>query len=109
LAEWASAHPSVVKDQTLVQLASIAGPLGSRPILKLLGSRALTIELDQMQTALTSLGQPYEDIAFRGTERPRIPDTPGARAVLQRLKAEDIVSSFSLQPGRSVFAVSKRH
>lgn len=109
LAEWASAQELVPAAGAIVTMATKGGPPSARPILKLLGGQATTIDLDRLRSALNALGEPYAQLTAPGTDRPRVEISDGVEAVLTRLQAAEIVSSFKENRKRQVFAVNKRH
>lgn len=109
LAEWASVQGLVPVPGAIVTMATKGGPPSARPILKLLGSQATTIDLDLLRSALNALGEPYAQLTAPGTDRPRVYISDGVEAVLTRLQKAEIVSSFKENKKKQVFAVNKRH
>lgn len=109
LAEWASVQGLAPAPGAIVTMATKGGPPSARPILKLLGRQATTIDLDLLRSALNALGKPYAQLTAPGTDRPRVDISDGVEAVLTRLQKAEIVSSFKENKKRQVFAVNKRH
>lgn len=109
LASWAAMHNRTPAGDAIVALATKGGFQSARPVLKLLGAQATTIDLEQLRSALKALGKPYSQLAERGWERPKIDVLDGVVAVLTRLKSSNIVSKFEENTKKKVFEVSKRH
>lgn len=94
---------------TIVTLATKAGSSASRPILRLLGEHAQTMEIGALKQALSALGEPYDQLTEPGRDRPKVPTTDGTAKVLARLASAGIVSKFVENSKKQVFEVSKRH
>ncbi|WP_133092128.1 hypothetical protein [Gordonia polyisoprenivorans] len=88
-------------------MAKNAGLRGARPVVKLLGDQAATIDLELMKEALNALGKPYSQLTAPGRDRPKIDRSDGLASVLNRLRTAGIVSKFEEKNGR--LEVSKRH
>lgn len=108
LARWAAEQGRRPTADAIVTMAEKGDTRNARPILKLLGAQAATIDFDLLKSALNALGKPYSQLTTRGKDRPRIAVFDGAAAVLDRLQNENIVSSFKENTNRQVFEVNKR-
>jgi hypothetical protein len=109
LAKWAAAQGRAPSADVIVTMATKGGSQSARPILKLLGSEATTIDLEQLKSALNALGKPYTQVTKPGWERPKIDVSDGLAAVLARLQKAGIVSKYEEDTKKRVFEVSKRH
>lgn len=107
LAAWAARNGKAPTPEAIVTLATKGGAGGARPILKLLGAQASTIDLDLLRQALNALDKPYNQLTTPGWDRPKVDLSEGVTAVLNRLRAAGIVSKFAEKKGR--LEVSKRH
>lgn len=109
LAKWASDQGRLPAVDTIVTIAIKGGRESARPVLKLLGAQATTIDFDLLKSALYALGKPYSQLTVYGADRPRVEISDGIAVVLARLQEEKIVSKFKENVKRQVFEVSKRH
>lgn len=109
LATWASTHGRRPPAQAVVTIATKGGAGSARPILKLLGAQATTIDLELLKSALNALEKPYNQLTTPGRERPKVEISDGVAAVLTRLQEADILSKFKEDTKKQVFKVSKRH
>lgn len=109
LARWACAHGRAPTAEAIVTMADKGNEGSARPILKLLGAQATTIELDLLKSVLNALGKPYSKLTTPGRERPQIDVFEGVASVLARLQNAGIVSKFEENPRKQVFEISKRH
>ncbi|MGD7003839.1 hypothetical protein [Corynebacterium halotolerans] len=108
LAKWASAQGRVPTAGAILTMATKGGPGSARPILKLLGAHATTIDLELLKSALNALGRPYSQLTTPGTDRPRVDISAGVETVLTRLQKAEIVSTFKKNTKKQVFEVNKR-
>jgi hypothetical protein len=109
LANWAAAQGRTPTADAIVTMATKGGSGTARPILKLLGAKATTIDLELLKSALNALGKPYSQLTTPGWERPKVDVFDGVAAILARLRKADIVSKFEENTKKHVFEVSKRH
>ncbi|MFC4905568.1 P-loop NTPase fold protein [Kocuria oceani] len=70
------------------------GGVAPESLICLLAESGETINTDNLREILRRIGGNYAVIADQGTQRPKIPDTPEHRAILNRLKDEDVVASY---------------
>lgn len=109
LAHWASAQGRTPTADAIVTMATKGGVGAARPIVKLLGAQATTIDLELLRSALNALGTPYSHLTTPGRERPKVEVFDGVVAVLTRLQEAGIVSNFKENQRKRVLEVSKRH
>lgn len=109
LAKWAALNGRTPHADAIVTMATKGGSGSAQPILKLLGTQAITIDLEMMRSALNAIGMPYSQLTTPGRDRPRVEVLDGVAAILARLQDEGIVSRFEENTQRQVFEVSKRH
>jgi hypothetical protein len=109
LANWAAAQGRTPIADAIVTMATKGGSGSARPILKLLGAEATTIDLELLKSALNALGKPYSQLTMPGRERPKVDVFDGVAAVLTRLHKAGIVSKFEEDTKKRVFEVSKRY
>ncbi len=109
LADWAANTGRTPTAEAIVTMAAKGGSGSARPILKLLGAQASTIDLELLKGALKALGKPYDQLTSPGWDRPKVNIADGVAAVLARLRKASIVSKFEENSKKHVFEVSKRH
>ncbi len=109
LADWAARKGRTPTAEAIVTMATKGGSGSARPILKLLGGQAATIDLDLLKQALNALDKPYNQLTTPGWDRPKIDIGDGVAAVLNRLRKAGIVSKFEENTKKHAFEVSKRH
>lgn len=109
LADWAASKGRTPTAEAIVTMATKGGSGSARPILKLLGDQAATIDVDLLKQALNALGKPYNQLTTPGWDRPKIDIADGVDAVLDRLRKAGIVSKSEVNTKKHVFEVSKRH
>lgn len=105
LAKFAIQQKKPLSEDVVLRMAR--GGVPAQQVVILLESHLSTITRDQLLTVLQSLGGDYSQLASVGYDKPKIPNTPADRALLERLKRDEIVSSYN--EGPSKIKVNKRH
>jgi hypothetical protein len=77
----------------VVQTMAKAG-VAALQIVRLLESHLVSISRDQLFTILRELGGDYSKLTQVGRDKPRVPNTPADRALLERLKRDGIVGKY---------------
>jgi len=96
VARWA-VSANVALDASQLEALQAAGTAGDSMISLLY--RAPALPIDDMRALLRLMGAPYRTIADPGPTRPDVPDNEAHRALLERLRSANVVSSFSSRKG----------
>lgn len=92
LARFATRHGNELSPDVLEKMAQ--GSVSAQQIVMLLKPHLASINRDQLFTILRALDGDYPKLSEVGRDKPRIPNTPFDRALLERLKRDGIVSRF---------------
>lgn len=105
LADYAIQHDKTLTVTNVARLA--AGKAGVPLVMQTLQPHLAEIALHDLTPILESLGGEYMKMARRTGKRPRFPDTPSNRALVDRLKELGVVSSRTIVGG-GIRAVVRR-
>lgn len=92
LAKFAIQQRKSVAEDVVVKMAHKGVP--AQHVVELLEVHLATIATDRLFAILQSLGADYSNLTHVGKDKPKIPNTTGNRVLLDRLKRENIVSSY---------------
>jgi hypothetical protein len=105
LADFALQEKDTVSEDVVLTMARDGVP--SQQIVLLLQSHLTTISRDKLFMVLSVLDGDYPKLTQVGRDKPKVPNTAGDRALLDRLKRENIVNSYDDQA--TPLKVNKRH
>ena len=92
LARFATRHGSELPLDIVQKIAEVG--VSAEQIVLLLNPHLTSISRDQLFTVLRTLGGDYLSLTEVGRTKPRVPNTPADRMLLERLKGEGIVSRY---------------
>ena len=92
LARFATRHGSELPLDIVQKMAEVG--VSAEQIVLLLNHHLTSISRDQLFTVLRTLGSDYLSLTEVGRTKPRVPNTPADRMLLERLKLEGIVSGY---------------
>lgn len=105
LARLAVAFRIIVSFPLVAQMAASRVP--AEQVLTLLRPYVNTATAEQLFSVLRTLGGEYEKLTYVGRDKPKIPSSAAAIALLEALISKDIVASFD--PTQNPIKVNKRH
>lgn len=105
LARFAICHGHELPPEVVLKMAQ-AG-VAAQQVIPLLEPHLASISRDQLFTVLLALGGDYPKLTEVGYDKPRIPNTPADRALLERLKRDGIVGKYDERD--SPIKVNKRY
>ncbi|KQM84621.1 hypothetical protein ASE68_10615 [Agromyces sp. Leaf222] len=105
LARLAEAFKIIVSFPLVAQMAANRVPADQ--VLTLLRPYLNNATAEQLIPVLRALGDEYEKLTYVGREKPKIPNSAAAIALLEALKSKGIVASFD--PTQNPIKVNKRH
>lgn len=104
LARFANRHERQLAPEVVEQLASNDVP--AQDVIILLEPHLGTLSSDRLFAILNSLGGDYPKLTSVGWNKPKIPDTPANRALLEALKRHSIVNTY--KPKGNLIKVNKK-
>lgn len=105
IARFAIFHGKEISLDVLHNMAKSG--VASHYVVLLLKCHLASMSRDQLSSILLMLGEDYPKLAKVGYEKPRIPNTPADRALLERLKRDGIVGKYD--ENASPIKVNKRY
>lgn len=105
LARFATRHGHELPPDVVQKMAQ--GGVAAQQIVLLLEPYLASISRDQLLTVLRALGGDYPKLTAVGYDKPRIPNTPADRALLERLKQDGIIGKYDGH--ESSIKVNKRY
>lgn len=98
IAQWAMTNG---KSLPLAEVARLASAGARRPlVVESLKAHLPTVTMAELAPILVSLGGEYKKLSARNGTHPRIAATPADRALVERLKALDLVSTYDERDGQ---------
>lgn len=105
LAEYAIQQKKSVSEDVVLRMAR--GRVPAQHVVMLLEPHFSAITKERLFVVLQSLGETYSQLTSVGRGKPKLPNTPADRALLERLKRDEIVSSYDEE--ESYIKVNKRY